>query len=92
MDVSKGSRKPEKLAEELVSAIEATPLNMTTGPCISIKVGVASQNITALAENIDAVLVQFFKRVSGGSKNIRSVYLKTSSSTALPVFIRNEHQ
>lgn len=84
VDLSK--KQPEALKKELTEAIQCTTLNFTTGPCVSIKIGVTKQTAAELKENTTAVLDQAIKKIPGGWKNIRSIHMKTATSVSLPVY------
>lgn len=84
VDISK--KQPEALKKELTEAIQCTTLNFSTGPCVSIKIGVTKQTAAELKENTSAVLEQAIKKIPGGWKNIRSIHMKTATSLSLPVY------
>lgn len=80
------SVKSEALKAELTRAIEATSLNLSSGPCTSVKIGVSSQSSADLKENISSVLTKVVATVPGGWKNIRTIHLKTATSLSLPLY------
>lgn len=81
----------DALSKELKLAIEGTALHLGTGPCTSVKVGLANQSSKDLTENIAAVMEQAVKKIPGGWNNIRSIHLKTATSVSLPVYVPSEN-
>lgn len=82
--------KGKEVQKELESAVSATYLHLSTGPCVTIKIGKVSQSVAHLQANIEAVLKQVGSKLpDGGHSNIRGLSLKTSNSISLPVFEAN---
>lgn len=71
---------------ELESAIEATLLFLSSGPCSVVKIGLAGQGAVVLNENALAVIDQVVEKIPGGWAGIRTLHLKTGQSLALPVY------
>lgn len=72
--------------EQVKKALSCTYLFKNSGTCINIKVGLSSFSQAQLAENIHSVLVQMVQHVPKKWGNIRSVFLKTPESVALPIW------
>lgn len=71
---------------ELQSAIEATLLFLSSGPCSIVKIGLAGQGAAALTENALAVIDQVVEKIPGGWAGVRMLHMKTNQSLALPIY------
>ena len=76
----------EDLKTELETAINSTYLHLTSGPCSSVKIGLASQGVSALTENGSQIIKQVIEKIPGGWDNIKILHVKTPDSMALPVY------
>lgn len=92
MPVNISKSKTEALKNELSEAIESTCLHLVSGPCTSVKIGLANQSSEELRENFTSVIDQVVGKVPGGWKNIRSIHLKTATSVSLPVYVPNSSE
>ncbi len=90
VDIRSTEDNPEMLAEELQSAISATYLHLTGGACTSIRVGTLGQTAEQIGENTVAVVKGLEAKLPGGLSVIRTLFLKTSASTSLPIFERTK--
>ncbi|KGG51905.1 hypothetical protein DI09_24p260 [Mitosporidium daphniae] len=74
-----------KIIEE---ASRTTPLYFpSNGRCISIKVATLDMPLEEIEANILTVLSHAIKQIPGGSlNNVQSVHIKSTSSTALPLY------
>lgn len=77
------------LEEELNSAINSTYLHQTGGNCLGIRVGMASQSPSHLAENVRSILRSLSSKLPGGIENIKTLHLKTPNSRSIPIFERS---
>ena len=77
----------KNVGEEIEKAISSTYMHLSSGPCVSIKIGTISQDTKSILDNLEAVIHQLDKKLpEGGLQNIRAISLKTSESISLPVF------
>jgi ribosome biogenesis protein UTP30 len=79
----------EDLKSELETAINSTYLHLTSGPCFSVKIGLGSQEVSALTENGAQIIKQVIEKIPGGWDNIKVIHVKTPDSLALPVYTCN---
>ena len=79
----------EDLKTELETAITSTYLHLTSGPCSSVKIGLAGQGPSALTENASQIIKQVIEKIPGGWDNIKVIHVKTPDSLALPVYTCN---
>lgn len=80
-------KKSDSLKMELKDAIESTVMNVSAGPCISIKFGRADQPGGDLLGNLKHVLDRAAQKIPGGWGNIRSIHIKSATSVSLPVYV-----
>lgn len=80
------TRKPDALKIELVEAIEATALTLSSGPCTSVKVGISTQSQSDLKDNVSSVITKVVSTIPGGWKAIRTIHLKSATSLSLPLY------
>ena len=73
-------------AAQIRKACEATYLHLSGGSSLNIRVARSSQEEDECVENIIAVLEQAVEKLPGKWKGIKSLYLKTAESVALPVY------
>lgn len=77
-----------ELRSSLRQVFCSTFFNLAHGPCISIKIGQIGQSSDNLLQNLQQILDFLDKNLpDGGTKNIKSIHLKTHDSVALPVFM-----
>ncbi|GAA6025511.1 hypothetical protein JCM11491_004141 [Sporobolomyces phaffii] len=78
------------LKAELERAIASTYMHVTTGTSVSIKLGTTHlHSATELAANLAAVLPYVAARIPNAPAtfaNVQSLHVKTSTSTALPIY------
>ncbi|KAI1115385.1 electron transfer flavoprotein alpha-subunit [Nemania sp. NC0429] len=101
-DIFRGKRvKPAKgevnsctaiqLSGEIKRAVAAALVNLSPSTNHAVKIGYASWKPEELAANAEKVVsVMVNKLISGGRKNIRSIYLKGPETVALPIYLTDE--
>lgn len=90
-DEDVNAASPKEIAAEIEKAINSALVALTPSTNTSIKVGYASWKPEQLAENIQAVasaLVE--KHVPKKWNNVKSIYVKGSETTALPIWQTEE--
>ncbi|KAL7274687.1 proteasome-interacting protein cic1 [Rhizina undulata] len=86
-----GNDSPSRLAGEVDKAFGATYLHLSAAASTSIRVGLTSFTPEQLAENIQKVVDTLVeKKIPGGWKAIRSLQIKTSESTTLPIWMADD--
>lgn len=73
-------------AAQIRKACEATYLHLSGGSSLNIRVARSSQEEDECVENVMAVLEQAAEKLPGKWKGIKSLYLRTAESVALPVY------
>ncbi|KAI9485108.1 ribosomal protein L1/ribosomal biogenesis protein [Zychaea mexicana] len=76
----------EDLQKEILRAVRSTYMHFNYGNYYAIKIATTGQSDLQAFENCIEALPHILKGVYGGSKNIRSLHIKTSESTSLPVY------
>ncbi|KAL5501474.1 CIC1 [Sanghuangporus vaninii] len=76
----------QDLKKELERAISSTYMHQNQGTCTSIKIAKISQSPEYTLDNLEAALPEIVKRIEGGWDNIKSLHIKTNSSTSLPIW------
>ncbi|KAJ8325708.1 proteasome-interacting protein cic1 [Batrachochytrium dendrobatidis] len=71
---------------EIERAIHSTYLHLNKGVCNSIKTGSLKLSQEQNVENIMAVVNKAAEKLPGKWNNIQSVYIKTTTSVALPIY------
>ncbi|KAI0490037.1 electron transfer flavoprotein alpha-subunit [Xylaria cf. heliscus] len=80
-----------QLAGEIKRAVAAALVNLSPSTNHAVKIGYASwkpEDLAANAEKVVSVMVN--KLISGGRKNVRSIYLKGPETVALPIYLTDE--
>lgn len=70
----------------LLAALSCTSTALNNGPCVSIKIGKATQPLDQLSANISSAIEQLDTIIPSGHANIRSLHLKSKSSDSIPLF------
>merc|ERR1719161_892031 len=78
--------RKERWEQEINRVISGTILSYNGGNCFNIKVGKLSQTKEDLYENVISVVEQVTKLISQRSQDLQGIFLKTKSSSALPVY------
>lgn len=82
---------PAVVANEITRAIDAVTINLKPGTNVAVRVGLASFTPEDLSENIGVVANDVIdKHVVKGWRNVRSIHIKSPTSTALPVWLASE--
>ncbi|KAI1165110.1 electron transfer flavoprotein alpha-subunit [Nemania serpens] len=80
-----------QLSGEIKRAVAAALVNLSPSTNHAVKIGYASWKPADLAANAEKVVsVMVNKLISGGRKNIRSIYLKGPETVALPIYLTDE--
>lgn len=87
--VSLNKKDLTSLEDELNCAINSTYLHQTGGNCLGIRVGMANQSPSHLAENVRSILRELSSKLPGGISNIKTLHLKTPNSHSIPIFERS---
>ncbi|KAI0824014.1 ribosomal protein L1p/L10e family-domain-containing protein [Trametes gibbosa] len=74
------------LKGELERAISSTYFHQNQGTCTSVKIGTVSQKPTQVLDNLQTALPEVVKHIKGGWENVQSLFIKTNSSAALPIW------
>jgi len=74
------------LAKEIKKTLSCTVLRYGIGPSSSIRVGHSGQASDELIENISHAAKQIASKIPHGVQNIKSLYLKSDLSVALPLY------
>lgn len=81
------TKKGDRLAQELDSAISATTWLQNKGSCSTVKLGyLQKHSAEQLVENLMAALPAVLSKVKGGWENVHNLDVKTGNSAALPVW------
>jgi ribosome biogenesis protein UTP30 len=84
---------PNTIAKVVDEAFGKTYVRKNSGNCVAIRIGVAGMTTSKLVDNIFATwerCVLGEKLVKSGVNGVRSVYVKSGSSVALPVWLAEE--
>jgi ribosome biogenesis protein UTP30 len=75
------------LTSELQRAIHSAHMTISTGTCITVRIGDARhQSMDQLADNVIQALPHIVKHVQNEWSNIQSIQLKTTASLSLPIY------
>jgi ribosome biogenesis protein UTP30 len=81
------SLKPKSVKANLELALSSTRLYIPAGTSSVVRLGtVEAHSPDQLIANLEAVLPQLAIRIPEGWENLQSLHLKTSTSTALPIW------
>ncbi|KAI8628227.1 electron transfer flavoprotein alpha-subunit [Xylariaceae sp. FL1651] len=81
---------PIQLAGEIERAVGAAILNLSASTNHAVKIGYASWKAEELAANVERVVIFMVKKLPGGWKNVRSIYIKGPETVALPIYLTDE--
>ncbi|KAI9277231.1 ribosomal protein L1/ribosomal biogenesis protein [Phascolomyces articulosus] len=76
----------EDLQKEILRAVRSTFMHFNYGNFYAVKIATTGQSDVQAFENCMGALPHIIKGVYGGTKNIRSLQIKTSESTSLPIY------
>ncbi|TFK93303.1 ribosomal protein L1 [Polyporus arcularius HHB13444] len=74
------------LKGELERAVSSTYFHQNQGTCSSVKIGTLSQKPEQVLANLETALPEVVKHIKGGWDNVQSLFIKTNSSAALPIW------
>lgn len=79
------------IAAEIERAIDCVPVSLKPGTNVSVRIGLASFTPTQLAANMRTVSEAIVeKHVVKGWRNVRSIQVKSPTSTALPIWLADD--
>ncbi|KAG0311638.1 hypothetical protein BGZ99_010004 [Dissophora globulifera] len=81
VDMTKGDLK-----REIAKAMGSTYMHLTSGTCIAVKVGLTSQSVTEITQNIQVAMPHIIAKIPRNWKNVQAINLKTNDSIALPIY------
>lgn len=82
---------PKIIAAEIERAIDCVPVSLKPGANVSVRIGLASFTPAQLSENMKAVADAIIeKHVVKGWRNVKSIMVKSPTSTALPIWLADE--
>ncbi|KAI9014673.1 ribosomal protein L1/ribosomal biogenesis protein [Gaertneriomyces semiglobifer] len=79
--------KKNNLKGEIESALHSTYLHFSMGTCVTLKMGNTEFGIDKLVENIMMATPEIVSKIPKKWNNIQSIHVKTTDSTALPVYV-----
>ncbi|KDN43998.1 hypothetical protein RSAG8_05730, partial [Rhizoctonia solani AG-8 WAC10335] len=71
---------------ELERAVSSTYMHQNQGTCTSIKIAPTTFTSSQVLDNLTTALPEIIKHIKGGWENVQSLHIKTSGSTALPIW------
>lgn len=90
---------PAEIGREIEKALSSALVNLAVSTSTAVRVGFASWAPERVSENVEAVVKGMLepredgaavKIVPGGWRNVRSIYLKGTKTTALPLWLADE--
>ncbi|KAI8149197.1 ribosomal protein L1/ribosomal biogenesis protein [Fennellomyces sp. T-0311] len=78
--------RAEDLQKEILRAVRSTYMHFNYGKFYAVRIATTGQSDIQAFENCIEALPHILKGVVGGSKNIRSLQIKTSESMSLPLY------
>ena len=84
--------RKDSLPHMIRSALRSVYITLSAGTCVTAKGGYTGMPVHKLVENCIAISNQAAKKIPRGWANIRSIGIKTSQSTLLPVYNRTPEQ
>jgi ribosome biogenesis protein UTP30 len=82
---------PAVVAKEITRALSAVPVHLKPGTSVAVRVGLTSFTAEQLVDNISVVASGIIEHhVVKGWRNIKSIHIKSPTSTALPIWLANE--
>ncbi|GAX28153.1 ribosome biogenesis protein UTP30 [Fistulifera solaris] len=76
----------------LLTALRSTYLILAKGTCVTVKAGTTAMSRDALIDNLVALAASTPEKLPRQWANVRSMAIKTSKSTALPIYNRTPEQ
>lgn len=82
---------PDIVAKEITKALTAVPVYLKPGTNVAVRAGLSSFSPEQLVENITVMATEIIENhVVKGWRNVRSIHIKSPTSTSLPVWLANE--
>ena len=76
----------KSITDQVQQALVSTVMFKSKGVCTAIKFGSGSLSVDKNLDNFNSVLKYVKKKLPGGWENVQSIYLKTNSSVAFPIY------
>ena len=82
---------PKIVAAEIERAMDCVPVSLKPGTNVSVRIGLASFTPAQLSDNMKAVAEAIIeKHVVKGWRNVKSILVKSPTSTALPIWLADD--
>jgi ribosome biogenesis protein UTP30 len=82
---------PTIVAAEIERAMDCVPVSLKPGTNVSVRIGLASFTPTQLSDNMKAAAEAIIeKHVVKGWRNVKSILVKSPTSTALPIWLADD--
>lgn len=79
------------IAAEIERAMDCVPVSLKPGTNVSVRIGLASFTPEQLSDNMKAVAEKIIeKHVVKGWRNVKSITVKSPTSTALPIWLADD--
>ena len=83
--------RPMVVAKEIESALNCVPVSLRPGCSVAVRVGHSGFTPQQLAENVNTVALRVIeKHVAKGWRNVRSIHIKSPTSTSLPIWLSDD--
>lgn len=80
--------KSANLKESIMDILNSTQIRLTgNGSVIDINAFLSSHSVQQALENINAIKAELFKHLPGGEQNVKSIYLKSTNTLAVPIYV-----
>ena len=88
---AKAIASPKQIAREVERSLACTQVQISPSVSVSVRVGLSNFTANQVAENIEAVVEGLVsKYVPKGWRNVRSIHIKGTSTTPLPIWQAQE--
>ncbi|CAF0706001.1 unnamed protein product [Brachionus calyciflorus] len=78
----------KNLKEDVMNILNSTTIRLNgRGPVLDINTFLSTHSVQEAMENINAVRNELFKHLPGGESNIKSIFLKSTDTPAVPIFV-----
>lgn len=82
---------PTIVAAEIERAMDCVPVSLKPGTNVSVRIGLASFTPAQLSDNMKVVVEAIIKKhVVKGWRNVKSILVKSPTSTALPIWLADD--
>ncbi|ORX56922.1 ribosomal protein L1 [Hesseltinella vesiculosa] len=75
-----------ELQAEVIRSIHSSWMNFRKGSTCGVKIALSSHSPEQAYENIKKALPTILAEMPGGVENVRSLFIKTSTSSSLPIY------